>query len=198
MPAWHVVGAVAAGLERVDADRLFPGEAGGRRDLGVGALELELALRPVRHEAVLRGRGLEEIRNARDRRAPAAPARAAAAIAGRPRRSGIDRRLGQHIVVRARSARCCGAWRCGRAASRRSIANRPRLRPHRPGGPGYRLRSQHGDWPRRHLRGRLVAVSAYLGKRRQRRDAQRHGEQPSKFVALKRRNHVCAIAGGNS
>src|SRR5262245_66116852 len=40
-PRLHVVLAVAAGLERVDADRLLAREPGRGRDLGVGALRSE-------------------------------------------------------------------------------------------------------------------------------------------------------------
>ena len=46
-----IVLAIAAGLEGVDADRLFPGEARAIGGFGVGLLELRVGLRPVRHEA---------------------------------------------------------------------------------------------------------------------------------------------------
>ncbi len=45
----YVVCALPAGLESVDADDLISGEAGGSRNLDIGALEFDFALRPRRH-----------------------------------------------------------------------------------------------------------------------------------------------------
>ena len=96
-PGLRVVGAVAADLEPIDANRLFAADPGRRRDLGIGALELDLAARPLRHEAEVLLRGPQEIRHHRH-----VGARRRLRRAGRirrPRRSGIDRRLRQHVVL---------------------------------------------------------------------------------------------------
>ena len=96
-PGLRVVGAAAAGLEGIDADDLFAGQAGGAGGAGIGALEVEIARRPLRHEIVLFGGGLQEIGDHRDRR-PFAWRRAGRLRIDRSPRAGIERRLREHIV----------------------------------------------------------------------------------------------------
>ena len=115
----HVVGAVAAGLEGIDANDLILGQAGGRRDLRVGALECDLALRPLRHEAELLGGRLEKIGHHRN----VGLARLGRVGIGcgridRPRRPLVDRRLGQHVVVEPDRLVVATLGDCARAASR--------------------------------------------------------------------------------
>src|SRR5258708_29300075 len=59
----RVIGAVAAGFEDIDADDLVARQAGGKRRLRIGALEVEVARRALRHEAELLGGVLEKIRD---------------------------------------------------------------------------------------------------------------------------------------
>ena len=97
----HVVGAVAARrLGSVDPDRQFPGQAGRRGDFRISALVFDLALRPLRHELVLHECSAQKIGDDRD----ACFLREWLLFGWRRRidrlfRSGIDRRLGQHVVV---------------------------------------------------------------------------------------------------
>ena len=130
----HVIGAVAAGLEGVDADNLIARQAGGGRSLGIGALEVELAWRALRHEAVLLGGGFQEIGDQRDRRL-FARLRSGRGWIDRPRRPRIERRLGEHVVGELDRRYGRGAWHCARAASRSRRSNRRRLPRRRLGGP---------------------------------------------------------------
>ena len=65
-PRLHVVGALSAGLQRVDAHHLVLGQADGQRLLGIPALEVALG-GGRRHEAVLLFRARQEIRDRRQR-----------------------------------------------------------------------------------------------------------------------------------
>ena len=138
----HVVGAVAAGLEGIDADDLFARQAGGGRGLGIGALEVEFARRALRHEAVLFGGRLAE-----NRRSPGSAAfRSARAGRGRidrPRRPAYRAAAGRAHSRRVRSGHARGAWHCARAASRSRHSNRRRLPRRRPGAPADIARA----WP---------------------------------------------------
>src|SRR3954462_4032074 len=97
-PRLHVVFAVAAGLERIDANGLLLRDAGGRGDPGIGAFVLDLALRLLRskpefprrcfqqvgdHRYIFSGRRLLDRRGGIDR----------------SRWSRINRWLAQHVVL---------------------------------------------------------------------------------------------------
>ncbi|MBA7475914.1 hypothetical protein ES707_11289 [subsurface metagenome] len=92
----HVVVAVAAGLEGIDPHRLLLGQAGRGGDARIGAFEIDLVGGPLRRELEVVRRGLNQIRHHRDRLArwPFGRRRI-----DRPLRPGIDRWLGQHVVV---------------------------------------------------------------------------------------------------
>ena len=96
-PSLGVVAAAAAGLEGIDADDLLARQAGRARRAGINALELEIARRALRHEAILLGGGLQKIGDHRDRRS-FARLRAGRQRIDRPRRPGIARRLGEHVI----------------------------------------------------------------------------------------------------
>jgi len=95
----RIVGAVAAGLEGIDADDLLARQARGERDARIGALEFEIARRLIRHEAELGLRVAEEIGDHRDRRRLARFRSGRRIGIDRARRAGIDRRLLQHVVL---------------------------------------------------------------------------------------------------
>ena len=97
-PRLGVVFAVAAGLERIDADRLLAGEARRCGDLGISLLELSLAPRPVGHEVVLLLCRGEEFRDCRDRHRRPHRIALRRHVVRRARRAGIDRRMFQHVV----------------------------------------------------------------------------------------------------
>ncbi len=145
----HVVGAVAAGLEGINADDLVSGQAGRRRGLHVRLLERDLAVGRLRHEAELLGRGREKIRHHRNVRlarlggfSPAAQTdRPAAAVRHRPAAASARSRG-------AGSAHCCGAWHCGFAASRRSISSTRQPVPRKPGAPAHIARPSPDSRPR--------------------------------------------------
>ena len=54
-----IIGAAATGLEGVDADDLLARSAEAGR-AGIGAFEVDVARRPLRHEVVLLGGGLRK------------------------------------------------------------------------------------------------------------------------------------------
>ena len=63
----HVVIAGAAGLERIDPHRLLARQPRGQRVARIGALELDLARRPLRRELIELLRGAQEIGDHRNR-----------------------------------------------------------------------------------------------------------------------------------
>jgi hypothetical protein len=111
----HVVTAVAAGLEAVDADDLLLVQPGCEGDLPVGALEFAFALRLARNEFEFLSGGGEKVGDHRHigpggRRLFLRRLRRIDRLG----RAGINRRLGEHIVV-DRTALGLRAWRCAHA-----------------------------------------------------------------------------------
>ena len=99
-PGLHVVTAVAAGLEAVDADDLFFVQAGREGNLPVGALEFTFALRPARNEFEFLSGGGKKIGDHRH----VGPGGRRLLLRRLRRidrfgRAGINRRLGEHIIV---------------------------------------------------------------------------------------------------
>ena len=121
----HVVIAGAAGLERIDPHRLFARQSRGQRVAGIGALELDLRRRPLRHELEIVRGSFQEIGDHRNRLALARRLFFLRLRIYRALRTAVDRRLGQHIIVKRNASGVPGAWRCGPFASPRSKTNRP-------------------------------------------------------------------------
>jgi hypothetical protein len=94
----HVVAAIAAGLEGVDAHDLRLSEPGRQGGLCIGALVFHLGLRALRREIEMLRRQSQEIGDHRHVFARRPRRRTRRRRIDRLRRARIDRRLGQHIV----------------------------------------------------------------------------------------------------
>jgi len=96
-PGLHIVFAIAAGFEAVDADRLILCQAKARRNLGIGALVFDFGRGLARRELEVLLRIGEEIRNHRKRLAWCRRRRRRRRI-DRLWRAAVNRRLGQHVI----------------------------------------------------------------------------------------------------
>ena len=179
----HVIGAVAAGLERIDPHDLFAGQARCLRLAGIGALEFEIVGRPLRREAIVIGGGFQEIGDDRDRRARRLGGIGLVLIL-RARRAAIDRRLRQHIVVDADRLAVAALGETGAALVRDRI----------PIGARLRLigvaRAGIGREPRLIARARRRLGRDPLGMGRLGRDQRRGGEQNARKYESRTALHV--------